>query len=87
MSLSAEDVLHKTLTFENEYLNVEFTPFLIVTLTLKYILAAFLANLHDVVTRRTQYELRKAQEKAHVLEGLIIASQNIDELIQIIKAS
>ncbi|MDE6490925.1 MAG: DNA gyrase subunit A, partial [Muribaculaceae bacterium] len=40
-----------------------------------------------VVVRRTQYELRKAREKAHILEGLIIASQNIDEVIQIIKGS
>lgn len=57
------------------------------TLTLKDILQAFIDHRHDVVTRRTQFELRKARERAHILEGLIIASQNIDEVIRIIKAS
>lgn len=57
------------------------------TLNLKEILQAFIDHRHDVVTRRTQFELRKARERAHILEGLIIASQNIDEVIQIIKAS
>ena len=42
---------------------------------------------HDVVIRRTQFELRKAEERAHILEGLIIASDNIDEVIALIKAS
>ena len=57
------------------------------TLNLKEILQAFVDHRHDVVVRRTQFELRKAQERAHILEGLIIASQNIDEVIQIIKSS
>ena len=57
------------------------------TLNLKQILQAFIDHRHDVVTRRTRYELRKAEERAHILEGLIIASQNIDEVIAIIKAS
>ncbi len=55
------------------------------TLNLKQLLEEFVAHRHDVVTRRTQYELRKAQERAHILEGLIIASQNIDEVIAIIR--
>ena len=42
---------------------------------------------HEVVVRRTKYELRKAEERAHILEGLIIASDNIDEVIQLIRAS
>lgn len=49
------------------------------TLNLKEILRAFIDHRHDVVIRRTEFELRKAREKAHILEGLIIASQNIDE--------
>jgi DNA gyrase subunit A len=47
----------------------------------------FVEHRHDVVVRRTTYELRKAEERAHILEGLIIASDNIDEVIAIIKAS
>ncbi|MCM1292754.1 MAG: DNA gyrase subunit A [Bacteroides sp.] len=57
------------------------------TLNLKQMLEAFIEHRHEVVTRRTQFELRKAKEKAHILEGLIIASQNIDEVIQIIRSS
>ncbi len=57
------------------------------TLNLKEILQAFVDHRHEVVTRRTQFELRKAQERAHILEGLIIASKNIDEVIRIIRAS
>jgi len=57
------------------------------TLTLKEMLEAFIDHRHDVVTRRTQFELRKARERAHILEGLIIASQNIDEVINIIRSS
>ena len=57
------------------------------TLNLKEILQAFVDHRHEVVTRRTKFELRKAQERAHILEGLIIASQNIDEVIAIIRAS
>ncbi|MDE6145148.1 MAG: DNA gyrase subunit A [Muribaculaceae bacterium] len=57
------------------------------TLNLKEILQAFIEHRYDVVLRRTRYELRKAEEKAHILEGLIIASQNIDEVIKIIKES
>ena len=47
----------------------------------------FVEHRHDVVIRRTQYDLRKAQERAHILEGLIIASDNIDEVIRIIRAA
>ncbi len=57
------------------------------TLNLKEILQAFLDHRHDVVIRRTNFELRKAQERAHILEGLIVASQNIDEVISIIRNS
>lgn len=57
------------------------------TLNLKEILQAFIDHRHDVVIRRTKFELKKAQERAHILEGLIIASQNIDEVIKIIRAS
>jgi DNA gyrase subunit A len=57
------------------------------TLNLKELIKYFVEHRVDVVTRRTQYELRKAEERAHILEGLIIASDNIDEVIQIIRAS
>ena len=57
------------------------------TLNLKQMLEAFIDHRHDVVIRRTKFELRKAQERAHILEGLIIASQNIDEVIHIIRSS
>jgi DNA gyrase subunit A len=51
------------------------------------LISLFIIHRKDVVTRRTQYELKKAEERAHILEGLIIASDNIDEVIAIIKAS
>ncbi len=57
------------------------------TLNLKEILESFVAHRHEVVIRRTRFELGKAQERAHILEGLIIASQNIDEVIHIIRSS
>lgn len=57
------------------------------TLSLKELLQAFIDHRHEVVIRRTKFRLGKAQERAHILEGLIIASQNIDEVIQIIRAS
>lgn len=56
-------------------------------LTLKDCISCFIDHRHDVVIRRTRYDLRKAQERAHILEGLIIASDNIDEVIHIIRAS
>ena len=56
-------------------------------LNLKDMIHHFVEHRHDVVTRRTQFELRKAEERAHILEGLIIASDNIDEVIALIKAS
>ncbi|MGL4581629.1 MAG: DNA gyrase subunit A [Flavobacterium sp.] len=56
-------------------------------LDLKELIYHFVEHRHDVVTRRTQYELRKAEERAHILEGLIIASDNIDEVIRLIRAS
>jgi len=56
-------------------------------LTLRQVLQAFLRHRRDVVTRRTIFELRKAREKAHVLEGQAVALANIDEVIAMIKAS
>jgi len=56
-------------------------------LNLKELIDMFVAHRKDVVIRRTQFELKKAEERAHILEGLIIASDNIDEVIAIIKAS
>lgn len=56
-------------------------------LTLKDCIKYFVVHRHDVVVRRTQYDLRKAQERAHILEGLIIASDNIDEVVRLIRAS
>ena len=56
-------------------------------LDLLSMLKAYLAHQEDVVTRRTQYELNKAQERAHILEGLLKALDNIDEVIQIIRSS
>jgi DNA gyrase subunit A len=56
-------------------------------LNLKDLIHYFVEHRHDVVVRRTQYELRKAEERAHILEGLIIASDNIDEVIKLIRAS
>ena len=56
-------------------------------LNLKQLIHFFVEHRHDVVVRRTKYELRKAEERAHILEGLIIASDNIDEVIAIIRAS
>ncbi len=57
------------------------------TLTLKEIIQAFNDHRREVVTRRTQFELNKARNRIHILEGLMIAVQNIDEVIAIIKAS
>lgn len=57
------------------------------TLTLKDCIRHFVDHRHDVVIRRTKFDLRKAQERAHILEGLIIASDNIDEVVKIIRAS
>ena len=56
-------------------------------LNLKDLIHYFVEHRHDVVVRRTQFELKKAEERAHILEGLIIASDNIDEVIKIIRAS
>ena len=56
-------------------------------LNLKQMIEYFVEHRHDVVVRRTKYELRKAEERAHILEGLIIASDNIDEVIKLIRAS
>ncbi|MGC6437405.1 MAG: DNA gyrase subunit A [Flavobacteriaceae bacterium] len=56
-------------------------------LNLKDMIRHFVDHRHDVVVRRTQFELRKAEERAHILEGLIIASDNIDEVIAIIRGS
>ena len=56
-------------------------------LNLKELIHYFVEHRHEVVVRRTEYELRKAQERAHILEGLIIASDNIDEVIALIRSS
>jgi DNA gyrase subunit A len=56
-------------------------------LDLKELIYHFVEHRHDVVTRRAQFELRKAEERAHILEGLIIASDNIDEVIALIRSS
>ncbi|PTX62726.1 DNA gyrase subunit A [Kordia periserrulae] len=56
-------------------------------LNLKDLIHYFVEHRHEVVTRRTEYELKKAEERAHILEGLIIASDNIDEVIAIIRGS
>ncbi len=56
-------------------------------LNLKDMIVHFVDHRHEVVVRRTKYELRKSEERAHILEGLIIASDNIDEVIEIIKKS
>ena len=56
-------------------------------LTLKDCIKYFVEHRHDVTIRRTKFELKKAEERAHILEGMIIASDNIDEVVQIIKAS
>lgn len=58
-----------------------------VTLNLKQLIEAFVDHRHEVVIRRTQYDLRKAEERAHILEGLIIACDHIDEVVQIIRLS
>ena len=56
-------------------------------LNLKELIHYFVEHRHEVIVRRTKYELRKAEERAHILEGLIIASDNIDEVIKLIRAS
>ncbi len=56
-------------------------------LSLKDCIKHFVNHRHEVVIRRTKFDLRKAQERAHIIEGLIIASDNIDEVVRIIKAS
>ncbi|MGI9545947.1 MAG: DNA gyrase subunit A [Flavobacteriaceae bacterium] len=56
-------------------------------LNIKQIIRHFVEHRHEVVVRRTKYELKKAEDRAHILEGLIIASDNIDEVIAIIRAS
>lgn len=58
-----------------------------VALNVKDIIKYFVEHRHDVVVRRTQYELRKAEERAHILEGLLIALDHIDEVIKLIRAS
>jgi DNA gyrase subunit A len=57
------------------------------TLNLKDLIVHFVDHRHEVVVRRAQFDLRKAEERAHILEGLIIASDNIDEVIKIIRAA
>ena len=56
-------------------------------LTLKELLASFIDHRKEVITRRTQYELRKAEERLHILEGFKIALDNLDEVVELIKAS
>ena len=57
------------------------------TLNLKEMLTYYIRHQEDVVTRRTKYELNKAEERAHILQGLLIALDNIDEVIKIIRGS
>ena len=57
------------------------------TLNLRQLIHYFLEHRHEVVVRRTRFRLRKAEERAHIVEGLIIASDNIDEVVQIIRSS
>ena len=57
------------------------------TLNLKQMIRYFVEHRHDVVVRRTKFELKKAEERCHILEGLIIASDNIDDVIKLIRAS
>ncbi len=57
------------------------------TLNLKELLQAFVDHRHEVVIRRTRFELRKAEERAHILKGLMVACDNIDEVIKIIRGS
>lgn len=56
-------------------------------LNLKELIQYFVEHRHEVIVRRTEFDLQKAKDRAHILEGLIIASDNIDEVIQIIRAS
>ena len=56
-------------------------------LNLKQLIGHFIDHRHEVVVRRTTFELKKAEERAHILQGMIIASDNIDEVIALIKAS
>ena len=56
-------------------------------LNIKEMIKYFVDHRHDVVVRRTKYDLKKAEERAHILDGLIIASDNIDKVIEIIKSS
>ncbi len=56
-------------------------------LNMKELIAEFVKFRHDVITRRTQFELKKAQERAHILEALIVATDNIDEVVHIIRSS
>lgn len=56
-------------------------------LNLKQLIRYFVDHRHEVVVRRTEFELKKAEARAHILEGLIIASDNIDEVIKIIRGS
>ncbi len=58
-----------------------------VILTLKDMIANFVEHRHDVVVRRTKFDLRKAEERAHILEGLLIALDHLDEVIKLIRAS
>ena len=56
-------------------------------LNLKELIKYFVEHRHEIVVRRTKFELKKAEERAHILEGLIIASDNIDEVISLIRSS
>lgn len=75
--------LQSTFSVNNVAL-VDGTPKL---LNLKDILKAFIDHRHDVVIRRSRFQLAKAQERAHIVEGLIVASDNIDEVVHIIRSS
>ena len=57
------------------------------TLSLREVIGHYIDHQREVIVRRTQYELRRAEERAHILEGLLIALENLDEVIAIIRGS
>lgn len=81
--------LYKYTDLQNSFsvLNIALVKGRPLVLNLKEMIVQFVEHRHEVVVRRTKFELRKAEERAHILEGLIIASDNIDEVIALIRAS
>ncbi|HCA83163.1 MAG TPA: DNA gyrase subunit A [Flavobacteriales bacterium] len=81
--------LYKYTDLQNSFsvLNIALVKGRPLVLNLKEMIVQFVEHRHEVIVRRTKFELRKAEERAHILEGLIIASDNIDEVIALIRAS